>query len=224
MPRLKKKKFEECIKDIDSEIKKRKNKWNLTSLAWMDFDDVSQIIRIHIYKKWSMYDQKKPLGPWLNRIISNQIKNLIRNNYGNYCRPCLKCAAAEGEKECGIYEKQCADCPLYAYWEKHKKRAHDTKMPVSLQNHEQEVFNMPSGDFDIEIAAENLHKKMQKILRPTEWIIYDLLYVQMKNEREVAKKMGYITSEKNRDPGYKQIKNIKKSILKKVKKQLDLEK
>ena len=96
-------------------------------------------------------------------------------------------------------------------------------MPVSLQNHEQEVFNMPSKDFDIEIAAKGLHKKMKKILRPTEWIIYDLLYIRMKDEKEVAKKMGYITSEKNRDPGYKQIKNIKKSILKKVKKQLDLE-
>ena len=33
--------------------------------------------------------------------------------------------------------------------------------------------------------------------------------------------MGYKTSEKNRSPGYKQIKNIKKSIIKKVKKLLE---
>jgi hypothetical protein len=33
--------------------------------------------------------------------------------------------------------------------------------------------------------------------------------------------MGYKTTEKNRQPGYKQIKNIKKSILVKVKKELD---
>ena len=39
----------------------------------------------------------------------------------------------------------------------------------------------------------------------------------MKTENEVAKAMGYVTSEKNRQPGYKQIKNIKKSILKKAK-------
>ena len=76
--RRKKLKFEECIKTIDVEINKRKNKWSLTSLAWMDFEDVSQIIRIHIFKKWSLYDQTKPLGPWLNRIISNQIKNFHR--------------------------------------------------------------------------------------------------------------------------------------------------
>ena len=123
MARFKKREFEDCISEIDLEIKKRKNKWSLTSLAWMDYDDVSQIIRIHIYKKWDMYDQEKPLGPWLNRLITNQIKNLIRNNYGNYCRPCLKCAAAEGEKDCNIYEKQCSDCPLYSHWEKNKKRA-----------------------------------------------------------------------------------------------------
>ena len=81
------KQFEESIDFINQEIKKRRNKWCLTSLNWIDFDDVSQIIRIHIYEKWHLYDKDKPLGPWLNRIISNQIKNLIRNNYGNYSRP-----------------------------------------------------------------------------------------------------------------------------------------
>ena len=184
----------------------------------MDYDDVSQIIRIHIYKKWKLYNQDKPLGPWLNRIISNQIKNLIRNNYGNYARPCIRCAAADEDgNECYIYEKQCSKCPLYAYWEKSKKQAHDTKLPVSLENHPQEVYNMASDCFDIEGAARNLHKKMEKILKPIEWKVYTLLYIENKDENEVAKKMGYVTSEKGRSPGYKQIKNIKKSIIKKVK-------
>ena len=114
-------KFDDFIEEINAEIAKRKSKWNLTAISWMDFDDVSQILRIHIYKKWHLYDVKKPLAPWLNRIISNQIKNLIRNNYGNYSRPCLKCDAAEGEDFCKIYEKQCSSCPLYANWEKTKK-------------------------------------------------------------------------------------------------------
>ena len=99
--------FEDVIKEINTEIQKRKGKWNLTILSWMDFDDDAQIIRIHIYKKWHLYDPQKPLSPGLNRIISNQIKNLIRNNYGNFSRPCLKCAAAEGEDLCTIYQKQC---------------------------------------------------------------------------------------------------------------------
>ena len=103
MPKKKKPKFEDFIDQIDAEIRKRKSKWSLTALSWMDFDDVSQILRIHIFKKWHLYDTKKPLNPWINRIISNQIKNLIRNNYGNYCRPCLKCAAAEAGNLCYIY-------------------------------------------------------------------------------------------------------------------------
>ena len=116
MPRKKKPKFENCIEDINREIAKRRNKWNLTALCWMDFEDVSQILRIHIHKKWHMYDPEKPLGPWVNRIISNQIKNLIRNNYGNFARPCLKCAAAEGVDLCSIYGKQDTSCPLYKHW------------------------------------------------------------------------------------------------------------
>ena len=75
MSRRKKPKFEDLIEQIDLEIRKRKSKWNLTALAWMDFDDVSQILRIHIFKKWHLYDNRKPLNPWINRIISNQIKN-----------------------------------------------------------------------------------------------------------------------------------------------------
>ena len=59
----KKLEFEECIEKIDHEITKRKNKWNLTAISWMDFDDVSQILRIHIFKKWHLYDQSQPLAP-----------------------------------------------------------------------------------------------------------------------------------------------------------------
>lgn len=210
--------FEEVIGIINNEIEKRKSKWNLTILAWMDFQDVSQILRIHIYKKWTLYDVTKPLEPWLNRIITNQIKNLIRNNYGNYSRPCLKCAAAESGDLCSIYVKQCSSCPLYANWEKSKKGAHDTKLPLSLENHSQEVFNMVSDSFDVEIAADKLHKRMKSVLKPNEWSIYELLYVKHLSEGDVAKIMGYKTSEKNRPPGYKHIKNVKKIIIAKAKK------
>ena len=217
MPRKKKLKFEDCIETINFEINKRKNKWNLTALAWMDFDDVSQILRVHIYKKWHLYDPSKPLPPWINRIITNQIKNLIRNNYGNFTRPCLRCAAAEGNDLCTIYQKQCSDCPLYAQWEKTKKRAHDAKLPLSLENHAKEVHSIPSDNCNIEEAAKKLHKKMQSILKANEWLVYRYLYIDFLAEEEVAKKMGYKTTEKNRQPGYKQIKNIKKSIIVKVK-------
>ena len=128
-------KFESCINLINTEILKRKNKWTLSTLNWIDFEDVSQIIRFHIYKKWDLYDEKKPMLPWVNRIISNQIKNLIRNNYGNYARPCLKCAAALGENECRIYGKQDQACPMFNNWTKTKNNAYDLKMSVSIEYH-----------------------------------------------------------------------------------------
>ena len=61
---------------------------------------------------------------------------------------------------------------------------------------------------------------MEKVLKPIEWKMYKYLYIEEKNEEQVAKLMGYKTTEKNRSAGYKQIKNLKKSILIKVKKHL----
>lgn len=213
-------KFENFIEEINAEILKRKSKWNLTAIAWMDFSDVAQILRFHIYRKWHLYNPKKPIAPWVNTIISNQIKNLIRNNYSNYTRPCLKCSAAESESGCAIYEKQCGKCPLYANWEKNKKNAHDTKLTLSIENHTQEINSIPNENFNLEEAAQNVHYKMNKVLKPIEWKIYKYLYIENKSEEDVAKLMGYRTSEKNRMAGYKQIKNVKKSIMIKVKKHL----
>ena len=193
-----------------AELQKRKNRWNLTSLAWMDYDDVSQIIRIHIHKKWNLYDQSKPLAPWLNRIISNQIKNIIRNNYGNYTRPCLKCSASDGENGCEIYEDQCVSCPLFEHWFKNKKRAHDTKLPVSLENHPQEIYSKASDSFNLEVEVDNLHRNMKKELKPIEWRVYNLLYIQNKTENEVAKEMGYVTSEKIDSPDTSKLKILRK--------------
>lgn len=218
MGRKRKPRFEDFIEDIDTEIAKRKNKWGLNAINWMNFDDVSQILRIHIFKKWHLYDYSKPLGPWLNRLISNQIKNLIRNNYGNYSRPCLKCDAAEGENLCRIYEKQCGSCPLFKNWENTKKSAYDIKIPVPLENHQQEVFSQSEEKIDLQSNIEKIHDKMKETLRPIEWRVYYYLYIENLSEEQAAKKMGYKTSEKNRSPGYKQIKNIQKNIITKVKK------
>ena len=183
----------------------------------MDFDDVSQIIRIHIFKKWHLYDQSKSLAPWINTLISNQIKNLIRNNYGNYCRPCLKCAAAESDSLCYIYGTQCSSCPLFAQWEKTKKAAYLTKLPTPLESVQQETEKLELQEFDFNTVLKRLNLKLKKVLKSNEWTVYENLYLKNKTEQEVAKILGYKTSEKNRSPGYKQIKNIKKSIIEKAK-------
>lgn len=210
-------KFESCINLINTEILKRKNKWTLSTLNWIDFEDVSQIIRFHIYKKWDLYDEKKPMLPWVNRIISNQIKNLIRNNYGNYARPCLKCAAALGENECRIYGKQDQSCPMFNNWSKTKKNAYDLKMAVSIEDHSYEINNQLCVNTDIQKATKNLHIKMKQILKPVEWKVYELLYVDHKTEEQVCKILKFKYDKKAKSAYNKQLKNIQKSIIKKAK-------
>ena len=206
--------YEDCIDIVNEEIAKKRYKWNLTSLAWMDYEDVSQILRFHIYKKWHLFNQDKNIKPWIRTIIANQIKNLIRNNYTNFIKPCNKCEAATEETGCKIYEKQCSACPLYKNWEKNKKGGLAAKIPTSLKNYKQEVYHISSKqDFDIEKTSQILHEKMQLKLKPHEWKIYQLLYIEHLDELEAAKKMGYKTSEQNKSPGYKQIKNTKKKII-----------
>ena len=78
-------------KEIDTELAKRRPRWFLHSITWFDFEDVCQIIRAHIHAKWDQWDQSRPLEPWVNRIISNQMKNILRNHYSNFVRPCLNC-------------------------------------------------------------------------------------------------------------------------------------
>ena len=212
------KKFEDCIDVIDQEISKRRNKWTLTSIAWMDFDDISQILKIHIYKKWHLYDSSKPLAPWLNRIISNQLKNLIRNNYSNYCKPCLKCAAAEPDSACSIYGSQDDRCPLYKSWMQKKKSAYDVKMALPLEKHKEQVNEVEVSPADIELGILKLNNKLKEVLKPNEWIVYEGFYVLNKSEKEIAEQLNFKTTEKNRTPGYKQIKNIQKAILIKAKK------
>tara|TARA_B100000287_G_scaffold435121_1_gene501938 strand:+ start:2805 stop:3485 length:681 start_codon:yes stop_codon:yes gene_type:complete len=216
----KKPSFEDKIVEIDQEIAKRRNKWNLNALSWIDFDDISQILRIHIYKKWHLYDHKKPLPPWLNRTISNQLKNLIRNNYSSFARPCLRCAAAEPDNLCKIYSTQCSDCPIYKNWERNKKDAYNIKIPVPLDGHVQEVSSRKFDVGDIEDSIKKINVRMKQVLKPIEWKVYRMLYIENKTENEVASEMGYKTSEKNRSPGYKQITNIKRAIILKVKKSI----
>jgi len=216
MKKKSKAKFENYIHLIDTEISKRRNKWSLSALNWIDFEDVSQIIRFHIFKKWDLYDINKPILPWVNRIISNQIKNLIRNNYGNYARPCLKCAASLGENGCRIYGSQNISCPMFKNWFKTKKNAYNLKMAVSIEDHSFEINNQYHNDANIEKAASNLHLKMKEILKPIEWKVYELLYINHKTEEQVCRALSFKYDKKGKSAYNKQLRNIQKSIIKKA--------
>jgi|TARA_R110000824_G_scaffold20545_1_gene77297 hypothetical protein len=210
--------FEDCLDIIDNEIAKRRPKWTLTSITWMDFDDVSQIIRIHIHKKWEQYDPGKPIEPWINKIITHQIKNIVRNNFSNFARPCLKCSASLPDEGCELYEAQCVACPLFKVWTQRKKSAYDVKIPLSIEHHSHELNDQFSSSMTTISSILKLNAKLKETLKPVEWVVYDGLFIKGLSEIEVAKELGYKTNEKNRSPGYKQIKNLTKAIIIKAKK------
>jgi DNA-directed RNA polymerase specialized sigma24 family protein len=215
--------FESALPVINFELKKRAHKWQLHAIVWMDWKDVEQLIRIHIWKKFHLYDPSQPLSHWVNAIISNQITNIRRNLYDAYSRPCLKCSCAEGLDLCSVYSTQSSACPLYAKWEKTKKRAHDVKLAVSAENHIGEVFNIPGETIDYAKAGERLHEEILKILAGNERKIYTYLYIDNLSEEETARKLGYKSNEKNsnRKPGYATIIKFKKLIMIKVRKVIE---
>lgn len=206
--------IENHIDFISKEIEKRRSKWTLSALSWMDFDDVKQIILIHISKKWEQYDSKKPLINWISVIISNQFKNLLRNVYGNYSRPCLKCSAMEGNENCRIYGTQNSACSLYKKWENGKRYAYNTRLPLPIENHSQEVSEMPHQEFDLEKSAAQIHEKMKKILTKHDFWLYDMIFIKHLTDEEILSR-PFFKIRKN--SGKTTIKIFKKSILEKVK-------
>lgn len=225
--------YEDKADVIDNEIRKRYYKWHLHAIAWFDFDDVSQIIRAHIFKKWDQWDQVRPLEPWVNKIISNQLKNILRNNYSNFARPCLNCEHNQSREQadsqvsalCALTPSglQGNECSLFAKWEKTKKNAYDIKMPLSLEFHAYTQNTDPSDHFDISRATSTLHSKMLRNLTPKHFFVYKMLFIDGISEDEVARILGYKSNEKGRKAGYKQIKNLKNQYKNMAKKIIDKE-
>jgi DNA-directed RNA polymerase specialized sigma24 family protein len=209
--------FEESIDLVNIEIAKRKNKWRVYCAPEIDFDDISQILRIHIFNKWAQWDQSRPLANWLNRIISNQMANLIRDNYSGVAPPCSKCSLNQGGNLCGftLSGEQCSECPLYAKWEKSKKSAYNIKLASSLDNDEQELSKrvQDAPYIDWPRVQDRLTTIMRKKLPAKMFVIYEMLYIKNFSDEELAVALDLKTREKNKTPGYKQIYNLKQKIL-----------
>lgn len=219
--------YEDLYQVIDKELIKRKRNWFLSSVAWIDFDDVSQIIRAHIYNKWDHWDQKRPIKPWLNKIIANQMKNILRNHYSNYARPCLNCPFNNDAQMnlCSFTKSgnQDSSCPLYKKWESTKKHAYNVKITLSLDSHMHEIDGNSDHhlDLDIQETSVRLIKELKKILNERQFKAFNLLYVQNLPDEEVAIQMGFKSTEAGRKAGYKQIKNLKKVLKEKATKILE---
>lgn len=213
--------FESCLPIINQEIAKRRSKWKLTSIAWMDFNDVEQKLRLHIFKKWDKWNPEMPLLPWLNTVITNQIINLVRNNYSNYARPCLTCPHNGGGTLCKLYTNQTSKCPEYAKWERTKKHAYDVKLPLSVSDErvfgEGNEFDAKASDsdcFDFEQSVTRVHAAMLKQLTPMQQKIYKYLFIDGISEPEVIAMLGYKNG--STKTGYKFVKKIRAQIVEKA--------
>uniref|UniRef100_UPI00404790C6 hypothetical protein n=1 Tax=Flavobacterium sp. TaxID=239 RepID=UPI00404790C6 len=63
--------------------------------------------------------------------------------------------------------------------------------------------------------------KLLSKLKPTEQKVFQYVFVEKMSEEAAAKKLGYRVKEKTKSPGYKQIKNLMKSITLKARKLLE---
>ena len=200
--------FEDKLQEIEVALERKRSKWQLDAVASIDYDDIKQIIMTHIYKKWHLWDQEKPIDPWLSRVVSNQFKNLLRNHYGNYANPC---------PDQHLIDHDPLTCPICSKWRQSKKSAYDVKLAVTIENHTNEIHEKKDETLDLDTATKKLSNEIKKELTPRQFVAFKMLFVQNNTEEEVAKYLGFKTSERKRSAGYKQIKNLKKIFQEKAK-------
>jgi len=202
--------FDSQRDDLEELLKKYRPKWQLSALAWMDYDDVCQIIRLHIYKKWHLWDQSRA-----SMIISNQIKNLIRNNYSSFAKPCLRCPHNMGATSCDFTKSQEQDesCPEFSKWRKKKERAYNIKLPLALEEGVATGTATIRDFVDYRESSDKLHELVMRQLNEKHKEIYRLLYIENMEENDVAKKFGFkADAAKRKKPRYKQMANLKKKF------------
>ena len=46
--------FEDKLKEIEAALERKRSKWHLDAVTYIDYDDIKQVIMTHIYKKWHL--------------------------------------------------------------------------------------------------------------------------------------------------------------------------
>jgi len=216
--------FEDKISVINREIMKRRGKWMLSSLSYLDYDDISQILRIHIFKKWDMWNQDLPLENWLNRVVTHKIINLVRDHYGRVAPPCNGCPHNLADDSCSFTKtgSRGPQCPLYKKWQKKTQAGYNIKLASSMNSDEfvEPAFSSISfGDnIDYESSSEKLHKEMKKVLSKSQYRIYELLIMDNLSDKEVAKRLKLKSTERGRLPGYKHLTDMRNKFYEMAKK------
>tara|TARA_R110000787_G_scaffold249542_2_gene355144 strand:- start:319 stop:723 length:405 start_codon:yes stop_codon:yes gene_type:complete len=105
-------------------------------------------------------------------------------------------------------------CPIFNKWKKKKEIAYNIKLPLSLDE------NIASGAMstiriDYAKSSIKLHNLVIKRLSERHKAIYIMLYVEHKDEQDVAERFGFKgDSTKRKTIRYKQISNLKKKFYK----------
>jgi hypothetical protein len=221
--------FEDKIEEINKALRGRRGRWFFNAVAWLDYDDVCQIIRKHIYVKWDKWNQELPFGPWVGTLIDHQITNILRNNYSNFAKPCSGCPFNQSvlnpiskthSQYCGFTKSglQCEECPLYAKWKKKKENAYNVKLPFLLENKDLCALEIYDTQIDIDRCVEDINTILQVRLTEHQYRIYHMLYIEGIDKKIVREKLGYKNDNKGRRAGDKQINKLEKIFVAKVKK------
>ncbi len=214
--------FEEMIPAAMVEINKRRNGWTLSSVP---FEDVIQLLLIHANEKyWQYIPEKAPFVNWLNRLITNRLKNILRDHLGKFSPPCNTgkggCEFNRGEDLCGFTQsgKKDGECPAYCRWLKKKKYEYGIKQGLSLDSHSQEVSNIQDDFINIQEYKLAIDERMGAYLTVQELRIYKLLFTDHKSMEEVGIILKLAKAKNSPIPGYQTIHKAKQKIIKVAKK------
>jgi hypothetical protein len=109
----------------------------------------------------------------------------------------MRCESAIGDNGCAIYSQQCTDCPLFQKWMKSKGNALSTKLPVAMEDHEQEVYNLPDMSEDLTNKIPKFHDIILPFLAPNEQLVYRWAYIEEKEDTEVKALMETVKMDKD---------------------------
>lgn len=192
--------FEERYAGIVDQIDKRRAKWKLAS---MPFDDVRQEVLTKIHLNYHRFDptkgrvgvsEEEKFARWANRVITNELKNILRDNHLIYSRPCITgCAFNSGGDTCSKTPSglQCDQCPIYKEWRERKEAHFNVKQTLPLDNHMREADSSPGDFVDVDHAKDVIDSEMKKRLTKHEYQVYRMLYLQHKTPAEVGKALKY---------------------------------
>lgn len=207
--------YEDKYPELEELLNKNRVRWQLDSINWMDYDDVCQMIRLHIFKKWHLWDQTRAFKPWASQIISNQIKNMIRNNYSNYAKPCLRCPHYLGHDGCSFTSNniQTEECDLFAKWRSKKEKVYNLKMPMPIEDSLFLGETYLQDNINYDVAKNKLHDMVMSQLNDKHRKIYYMLYIEHATEEDVAKQFNFKGDKSKRKTiRYKQIGNLQKKF------------